>query len=66
MRILFTTWAAPSHLFPLVPLAWAARVAGHEVLLAVADAAAELSKATGREISYLPVSTEDYRAVLRE
>lgn len=35
-------------------------------LLSFADAAAELSKATGREISYLPVSTEDYRAVLRE
>ncbi|GAA3061334.1 hypothetical protein GCM10020254_01460 [Streptomyces goshikiensis] len=35
-------------------------------LLSFADAAAELSKATGREISYLPVSAEDYRAVLRE
>ncbi|MCX4545860.1 NAD(P)H-binding protein [Streptomyces sp. NBC_01565] len=34
-------------------------------LLSFADAAAELSKATGREISYLPVTSEDYRAVLR-
>lgn len=35
-------------------------------LLSFADVAAELSKATGREIAYVPVSAEDYRAVLRE
>lgn len=35
-------------------------------LLSFADVAAELSKATGREISYVPVSNEAYRAVLRE
>ena len=34
MRVLFTTWAWPSHLYPLVPLAWAARAAGHDVLVA--------------------------------
>ncbi|MDH6579804.1 nucleotide disphospho-sugar-binding domain-containing protein [Kitasatospora sp. MAP5-34] len=34
MRILFTTWAWPSHLYSLVPLAWACRAAGHEVLIA--------------------------------
>ncbi|GAA1068914.1 DUF1205 domain-containing protein [Kitasatospora nipponensis] len=34
MRILFTTWAWPSHLYSLVPLAWACRAAGHEVLVA--------------------------------
>src|SRR5688500_2073889 len=33
MRVLFTTWAWPSHYFPLVPLAWALRSAGHEVLM---------------------------------
>ncbi|CAM3692442.1 nucleotide disphospho-sugar-binding domain-containing protein [Kibdelosporangium persicum] len=32
MRFLFTTWAWPSHLYALVPLAWACRLAGHEVL----------------------------------
>ncbi|MFE6273049.1 nucleotide disphospho-sugar-binding domain-containing protein [Streptomyces goshikiensis] len=47
MRILFTTWAAPSHLFPLVPLAWAARVAGHEVLLAVPPDRMASAAATG-------------------
>ncbi|MCX5078320.1 NAD(P)H-binding protein [Streptomyces sp. NBC_00424] len=34
-------------------------------LLSFSDVAAELSKATGREISYVPVSDADYRAVLR-
>ncbi|WP_410642224.1 nucleotide disphospho-sugar-binding domain-containing protein [Amycolatopsis sp. lyj-346] len=38
MRILFTTVALPGHFFPLVPLAWACRAAGHEVLvLSAAD-----------------------------
>lgn len=31
MRVAFAFWPAPAHLFPLVPLAWAARAAGHEV-----------------------------------
>ncbi|MFE0351675.1 nucleotide disphospho-sugar-binding domain-containing protein [Streptomyces griseoluteus] len=35
MRILFTTWFASAHLFPMVPLAWACRAAGHDVLVAV-------------------------------
>ena len=34
MRILFTTWAWPSHLYAMVPMAWACRIAGHEVLVA--------------------------------
>ncbi|MFI0349041.1 nucleotide disphospho-sugar-binding domain-containing protein [Actinomadura sp. 9N407] len=33
MRIIFTTWAWPSHLYAMVPLAWACRAAGHEVLV---------------------------------
>ncbi|APU14255.1 MULTISPECIES: nucleotide disphospho-sugar-binding domain-containing protein [Actinoalloteichus] len=33
MRVLFTTWAWPSHLYAMVPLAWACRAAGHEVLV---------------------------------
>jgi UDP:flavonoid glycosyltransferase YjiC (YdhE family) len=31
MRVLFTTWAWPSHYYPMVPLAWSLRAAGHEV-----------------------------------
>ncbi|MFJ3927850.1 NAD(P)H-binding protein [Streptomyces sp. NPDC090022] len=35
-------------------------------LLSYTDVAAELSKATGREIKYISVTNEQYRAVLRE
>lgn len=34
MRMIFTTWAWPSHLHAVVPLAWACRAAGHDVLVA--------------------------------
>jgi UDP:flavonoid glycosyltransferase YjiC (YdhE family) len=34
MRVLFTTLAARPHLYPLVPLAWALRAAGHDVRIA--------------------------------
>src|SRR3954462_11182402 len=34
MRVLFATWAWPSHRYALVRLAWACRSAGHEVLFA--------------------------------
>ncbi|MEC3975180.1 nucleotide disphospho-sugar-binding domain-containing protein [Amycolatopsis sp. H20-H5] len=37
MRILFTSVALPGHLFPLVPLAWACRGLGHEVLVATTE-----------------------------
>ncbi|HKT05143.1 MAG TPA: glycosyl transferase family 28, partial [Rugosimonospora sp.] len=33
MRILFTAVGARPHLYPIVPLAWACRAAGHEVRL---------------------------------
>lgn len=37
MRVLFTTAPLRGHLFPMVPLAWAARAAGHEVLVATTE-----------------------------
>ena len=37
MRVLVTAVALPGHYYPLVPLAWALRAAGHEVLVAVPD-----------------------------
>lgn len=37
MRILFTTSPGLGHMFPVVSLAWAARAAGHEVLVVTAD-----------------------------
>ena len=32
MRVAFALWPAPAHLYPFVPLAWALRNAGHEVV----------------------------------
>ncbi|MFI1197367.1 nucleotide disphospho-sugar-binding domain-containing protein [Micromonospora sp. NPDC020750] len=34
MRFLLTTFAWPSHYYPMVPLGWALRAAGHEVVVA--------------------------------
>ncbi|MBY8870735.1 DUF1205 domain-containing protein [Micromonospora sp. PLK6-60] len=34
MRVVFTVWPAPAHLYPVVPLAWALQNAGHEVCVA--------------------------------
>lgn len=34
MRVVFAVWAWGSHYYPMVPLAWALRAAGHEVVVA--------------------------------
>jgi len=47
MKVLFTTWAWPSHFFPLVPLAWALRAAGHEVRVASGPELAGTIRASG-------------------
>ncbi|MET0425597.1 MAG: nucleotide disphospho-sugar-binding domain-containing protein [Actinoplanes sp.] len=47
MRLLFTTWAWPSHLYAMVPLAWACRAAGHDVVVASQPALREAIEATG-------------------
>ncbi|MEV6399154.1 nucleotide disphospho-sugar-binding domain-containing protein [Streptomyces sp. NPDC051907] len=47
MRVLFTTWAWPSHLYAMVPLAWAFRAAGHDVLVASQPALGEETARTG-------------------
>lgn len=47
MRVLFTTWAWPSHYFPLVPLAWALRSAGHDVRIASQPALADTIARSG-------------------
>ena len=51
-RVLFVSWAWPSHLFPMVPLAWAMRLAGQEVLLACPPSLVPVATRTG-----LPVAT---------
>lgn len=45
--MLFTTWAWPSHYFPLVPLALALREAGHEVRVASPPALRDVIDASG-------------------
>ncbi|MGW2426813.1 glycosyltransferase [Streptomyces sp. NPDC001709] len=47
MRTLFVTWAWPSHLYPMVPLAGATRAAGHEVLLCCPPSLVPVAVRTG-------------------
>jgi UDP:flavonoid glycosyltransferase YjiC (YdhE family) len=47
MRILFVSFPGLGHFFPIVPLAWAARTAGHEVLVATAGPALPASRDAG-------------------
>jgi UDP:flavonoid glycosyltransferase YjiC (YdhE family) len=47
VRVLFVSAPPVSHLFPMVPLIWAARAAGHQVLVASTGAALEATAAAG-------------------
>lgn len=47
MRIIVTAWAWPSHLYAMVPLAWACRAAGHDVLVASQPELTEAISHTG-------------------
>ncbi|WP_129308639.1 nucleotide disphospho-sugar-binding domain-containing protein [Streptomyces sp. L2] len=47
MRALLVTWAAPGHLFPMVPLAWALTAAGHDVRIAAPPACTDAIVAAG-------------------
>ncbi|WP_410586014.1 nucleotide disphospho-sugar-binding domain-containing protein [Amycolatopsis sp. lyj-23] len=47
MRILVTSYPAVSHLYPVVPLAWGLRAAGHEVRVAAAPSFADAARRTG-------------------
>jgi UDP:flavonoid glycosyltransferase YjiC (YdhE family) len=47
LRVAVSVFPAASHLFPLVPLAWALRTAGHEVRLAVPPGFAPAALRTG-------------------
>ncbi|QUH04272.1 DUF1205 domain-containing protein [Saccharopolyspora erythraea] len=53
MRVLFTTTPGRGHFFPMVPLAWALRCAGHQVLVAAPPQIAESVRAAGLE--HVPV-----------
>ncbi|MCO1580350.1 DUF1205 domain-containing protein [Crossiella sp. SN42] len=56
MRVLCTTWDMSGHLNPMVPLGWALRAAGHEVLVACAPHFAPVVTAAG--LPALPVGPE--------
>ncbi len=47
MRVVFTPWPTPSHLNPMVPLAWALQSAGHDVRVAVHPALVDAVVAVG-------------------
>jgi UDP:flavonoid glycosyltransferase YjiC (YdhE family) len=65
MRVLVTTWAWPSHLYALVPLAWAARAAGHEVLVASQPALVEEIVRTGLPAAAVGTDLDAVRMVRR-
>lgn len=47
MRVLFTAWAWPSHVYAMVPLAWAFRAAGHDVRVATPPGVADVTLSAG-------------------
>lgn len=47
MRVLLTSWGWSSHYYPLVPLGWQLRVAGHEVRVATQPCLASTVRASG-------------------
>ncbi|MEU7171988.1 MULTISPECIES: activator-dependent family glycosyltransferase [Micromonospora] len=54
MRVLFTTVAQSTHLYNMVPLAWAMHTAGHEVRIVSSSQLADRIEATG--LTALPVA----------
>ncbi|NYH77278.1 UDP:flavonoid glycosyltransferase YjiC (YdhE family) [Actinopolyspora biskrensis] len=63
MRVLFTSWGWSTHFQPAVPLAWALRVAGHEVAVASQPGLADVVAGAG--LTMLPVGHEVDIATLR-
>jgi UDP:flavonoid glycosyltransferase YjiC (YdhE family) len=64
MRVLFTSHGAAPHLFPMVPLAWAFRAAGHEVRIASQSRIRDVLVRNGIpafEITGAPQWTEEQR-----
>ncbi|RJQ83780.1 glycosyltransferase [Amycolatopsis panacis] len=59
MRLLFTSLASPGHLYPLLPLAVAARDAGHEVVFATADEFHPTLGSAGLEAASAGISLQD-------
>jgi glycosyltransferase (activator-dependent family) len=58
MRVLFVMYAANSHFYPVVPLAWALRSAGHEVRVASQPALADVIAGAG--LTAVPVGRDHH------
>ncbi|MFC0112339.1 nucleotide disphospho-sugar-binding domain-containing protein [Kibdelosporangium aridum] len=54
MRVLFTGSPAVGHLFPMVPLAWALRAAGHDVVFASLKGSEAVARAGMPLVNFLP------------
>ncbi|MGY3520306.1 nucleotide disphospho-sugar-binding domain-containing protein [Micromonospora sp. PTRAS2] len=64
MRVLFTTSAWPTHYFAVVPLAWAARSAGHEVRVACQPSMVPVVQSSG--MAAVPMGPDvDFLAIRR-
>jgi UDP:flavonoid glycosyltransferase YjiC (YdhE family) len=64
MRVLFITFAWPSHFYPIVPFAWAFQAAGHEVRVATQPSLLETVSRAG--VTAVPVGYDvDLMAMLR-
>jgi UDP:flavonoid glycosyltransferase YjiC (YdhE family) len=63
MRVLFTSWAWPTHYYQMVPLAWALRAAGHEVRAASSPALSATIAASG--VPAVAVGDDSVDAVAR-
>ncbi|HEY0500853.1 MAG TPA: nucleotide disphospho-sugar-binding domain-containing protein [Kutzneria sp.] len=66
MRVLFVATGALPHLFPLVPLAWACRAAGHDVRLASTAAVADELVRTGLPAVVLAAAPDPRLAEVRQ
>lgn len=51
MKALFVPWALSGHYFPMVPLVWAFRSAGHEVRVATQPGAADVVRKSGMSVA---------------
>ncbi|GHF27997.1 nucleotide disphospho-sugar-binding domain-containing protein [Streptomyces morookaense] len=56
MRVLFTTWAWPTHYQPMVTLAWAFRAAGHDVRVASQPSLMPTVRASG--LTGVPIGSD--------
>jgi UDP:flavonoid glycosyltransferase YjiC (YdhE family) len=56
VRVLFMTWAWPTHFYPMVPLAWAFRNAGHDVRVASQPALVDTIRRCG--LNAIPLGSD--------